>query len=43
MNRYTAAAFADIAGLEYTAPATTLLIALLVFVGLRSRMREYSV
>ncbi len=42
MYKYTDMAFADIAGLQYIAPIASLLIALLVFLGLRPRMREYS-
>jgi len=43
MNRYTEAAFADMAGLQYAAPVVSALVAVLVFIGLRPRIREYSV
>ena len=43
MRRYTEAAFADMAGLQYAAPLVSILVAALAFFGLRSRLREYSV
>jgi len=43
MHRYTAAAFSDIAGLQYAAPVLSLLIAVLVFLGLRLRLKEYAI
>jgi hypothetical protein len=42
MRRYTEAAFADMAGLQYAAPIVSVLVAALAFFGLRSRIREYS-
>jgi len=43
MRRYTEAAFADMAGLQYAAPIVSVLVAALAFFGLRSRIREYSI
>ena len=43
MHRYKEAAFTAIAGLQYAAPVVSLLIAVLVFLGLRSRLQEYSI
>ena len=43
MHRYKEAAFTDIAGLQYAAPVVSLFIAVLVFLGLRSRLQEYSI
>ena len=43
MRRYTEAAFADMAGLQYAAPIVSVLVATLAFFGLRSRIREYSI
>ncbi|HEY7180387.1 MAG TPA: hypothetical protein VIC84_03160 [Blastocatellia bacterium] len=43
MRRYTEAAFADVAGLQYAAPIVSVLVAALAFFGLRSRIREYSI
>jgi hypothetical protein len=41
MHRYTEAAFSDVAGLQYAAPVVLVLVAILVFIGLRPRIREY--
>jgi hypothetical protein len=41
MHRYTDAAFSDVAGLQYAAPVVLVLVAILVFIGLRPRIREY--
>jgi hypothetical protein len=43
MHRYKEAAFTDIAGLQYAAPVLSLLIAVLVFLGVHSRLQEYSI
>ena len=43
MHRYTEAAFTAIAGLQYAAPVLSLLIAVLVFLGLRLRLKEYAI
>jgi hypothetical protein len=43
MDRYTQAALGDPAGLQYYAPIVSIFIAVMVFFGLRPRIREYSV
>src|SRR5262249_37110024 len=43
MDRYTQSAIQDTAGLQYSAPIVSIAITIIVFFGLRPRIREYSV